>query len=208
MKFKVKIDDIKYVKICYKDFNANLCRSKIGIKQMNEKEILACGKFEDGLSIDVPQLVDMSIVCNDGLYRTKTKLLSFSNDEPYTFFRIETPHSIEYEQNREYFRVPVDFDCLYRINDTKEYRAKTVDLSANGISLTLPKYEISENDSEIYLFANGRKVNIQVRFVRCERLKNDYKLSFTYTKILESDRDFISQICIQKQLQERKRHLK
>ena len=209
MGFKVKIEDIKYVKICYKTLSSTFCNAKIGIKSMNEKEIIACGKFENSLDIDTPQQINMSIVCNDGLYKTKTNLLSFTNEVPYTFFKIETPQSIEYEQNREYFRVPADFDCIYKIPETsKEYRAKTVDLSANGISITLPTHEISENNVEIYLLINNKKIEIQARYVRSERIKDGYKISFAYQKISESDRDFISQICIQKQLQERRRHLK
>lgn len=209
MKFRVRIEDIKYVKIFYRNLSSVLCSSKIGIKSMNENEILACGKFENGLEIETPQEISLSIICSDGLYKTKTNLLSFSNDEPYTFFKIKTPQSIEYEQNREYFRVLAEYDCIYRIFETdKEYRAKTIDLSANGISLLLPTHEISEKDSEIQLIIGPKKINLRVQFIRSEKLENGYKLSFTYTKILESDRDFISQVCLRKQLEEKKRHLK
>ena len=209
MKFKVKIEDIKYVKIYYKTLSSTFCNSKIGIKSMNEKEIIACGKFEKSLNIETPQQIDMSIVCNDGLYKTKTNLISFTDEIPYTFFKIETPKSIEYEQNREYFRVSANLDCIYKIFETdKEYRTKTVDLSANGVSIELPTHEISEKFSEINLLINNKKITILVKYVRSEKIKDGYKISFTYHKISETDRDFISQICIQKQLQERRKHLK
>lgn len=211
MRFNFKLEDIKYIKILYKDKDNVSFNSRAAIKRINEREILACAKFEDGLNIDTPQEVTLSIVCNDGLYKTKTKLKDVDNDMPYTFFVLETPQGIEYEQNREYFRVAVKYECVYKIieNDSvKEFTAKTADISANGISLILPVHAISETSSGISVSINGRVVQAKVRFVRSEKVEEGYKISFAYTKISESDRDFISQVCLQRQLEERRNNLR
>lgn len=210
MRFNLNLEDIKYIKILYSDINGNPVSVKVAIKSVNEREILACGKFEDGLTINVPQEITLSFVCNDGLYRTKTKLKSIENDDPYTFFALETPQGLEYQQNREYFRVTAEYDCIYSIiNDGKirEFPTRTFDISANGISIFLPMHIISQDDCEISILINGKKITAKIRFIRSEKVDSGYKLSFTYTKISEQDRDFISQVCIKKQLEERKKSI-
>lgn len=207
MRFNFNLEDIKYIKLLYKDSDGSPCTVKAAIKRINEKEIMACAKFEDGLTIETPQEITLSIICNDGLYRTKTKLIEIENDEPYTFFTLETPQGLEYQQNREYFRVSANFDCVYFITapeGIREYRAKTYDISANGVSIILASHIISAGDSKLDMLIEGRIIEAQIRYVRGERVENGYKISFTYTKIAESDRDYISQVCIKKQLEQRR----
>lgn len=207
MKFNFKLEDIKYVKILYKDKSSTPCITKAGLKKIDEREIFACGKFEDGLEIDTPQEITLSFICNDGLYRTKTILKSVENDEPYTFFTLNTPQGIEYEQNREYFRVLAKYDCIYKVlvdGVAVEYNSKTVDISANGVSILLPKHIISERNSELYIIINNKPFRTKIKFVRSEKVNEGYKISFTYVDISEQDRDFISQICLKKQLEQRR----
>ena len=211
MKFAFNIEDIKYAKILYRNKDASYSNTRVGIKRFDEREILACSKFEDGLDINVPQEVSLSIICNDGIYKTKTTLKNVSNEEPYAFFTLATPLGIEYEQNREYFRVNAQYKCKYKlVNDdaVEEYEAYTVDISANGISIVLPQHKISENSAGLIIDINNRIIETKVRYVRSERINNGYKISFTYTKISENDRDYISQTCIQKQIEARRSSLK
>lgn len=210
MKFNLNLDDIKYIKILYKDIEGSPCTHKAAIKSVNEREILACAKFEDGLRIETPQEVTLSIVCSDGLYRTKTRLKSIDNEEPYTFFALETPQGLEYQQNREYFRVPAQYDCVYTIEDeagNREYQTQICDISANGVSIFLPVHDISD-EASIEISFNEIKIAARIRYVRSERLEEGYKLSFTYAAISNLDRDFISQICIKKQLEQKRNSLK
>ena len=210
MKFNFKLEEIKYAKILYKDNNETPCITKVAVKSIKEREILTCARFENGLNIELPQVVTISIVCNDGLYRTKTKLKSIDSERPYIFFILETPQGIEYEQNREYFRVPVDYKCIYKLrinNDIKEIEAQAIDISANGMSIFLSNNVISEI-SDITIFINNRPIQAQIRYVRSEKIDNGYKISFAYTKITETDRDYISQVCLQKQLEQRRNSIK
>ena len=181
------------------------------IKEINEKQILACARFNDGLELELPQEIDFSVICNDGIYKTKTILKSVENDEPYVFFILETPVGIEYQQNREYFRVPVKYDCVYRIREEGEYReisAKTADISANGISIVLPTHTISEELSELIININEIQIMTRVRYIRSEKVDNGYRLSFAFVAISDLDRDFISQVCIKKQLEQRRNSIK
>ncbi len=211
MKFNLKLEEIKYAKVSYKDNSGSSCSKKVAVKTINEREILACAKFEENLNIDSPQEVVLSIVCNEGLYKTKTILKALDNDEPYLFIVLETPKGVEFEQNREYFRVSADFNCIYKImidDELKEFEAKTIDISANGVSILLPINAVADNFADIVMAINGKLVQSRVRYVRTEKLDEGYKLSFTFTKISESDRDYISQVCLQKQLAERRNSIR
>ncbi len=207
MKFNLNLEDIKYIKILYKDFSGNPCTTRAAIKSVNEREIVACAKFENLIQIETPQETTLSIVCNDGLYRTKTNLKSIDYAEPYIFFALETPQGLEYQQNREYFRVPAKYNCVYSITSEdkiKEFTTHTCDISANGVSIFMPVHEISNEESEIEIAFNDIKIAARIKYVRSEKFEDGYKLSFTYTGISNLDRDFISQVCIQKQLEQRR----
>ena len=210
MKFNFKLEEIKYGKILCKDKNDNPYSRKLAIKSVNETEIIACARYEEEIGIEAPQEATLSIICSDGLYRTKTTLKSIEKDEPYVFFSFKTPQGIEYEQNREYFRVPVDFNCIYKIRENgnvKEFNVRTADISASGISIVVPMLVVSEL-ADIVIALSGKLVQASVRYVRSEKVSDGYRLSFAYTKISETDRDYISQVCLQKQLEERRNSLR
>ena len=207
MKFNLNLEDIKYIKILYKNYNETPCIIKAAIKSVNECEIIACSKFDDDLTIETPQEITLSVVCDNGLYRTKTKLKSIDNEDSYIFFTLETPQGMEYQQNREYFRVPAQYSCVYTISTEdkiKEFKTHTLDISANGISIFMPIHEISNEESTIEIKFNDISITPRIKYVRSEKVKGGYKLSFTYTAITNVDRDFISQVCIKKQLEKKR----
>ncbi len=204
-------EDIKYVKILYQDSRERACSVRAAIRSITKTEMMCCAKFEDGLHIKTPQDITLSIVCTDGLYRTKTTLRKVENDEPYTFFFVIPPASLEYQQNREYFRVELALDCIfsYRLNgEIINIQTQTADISASGVSLTLPQREIGNEIAWLSITANNRQVKTKVKYIRDEKTESGYKMSFRFTEISESDRDFISQICIKKQLEDRRKNLK
>ena len=167
MKFSFKLEEIKYVKLGYKDSEGYIENSKAAIKEINEKQILACARFNDGIELDLPQEIDFSVICNDGIYKTKTILKSVEKDEPYVFFVLETPVGIEYQQNREYFRVPVKYDCIYNIREDgsiKEFSAQTADISANGVSIILPTHTISEEIYDYFDFEDSISLPCDYKF--------------------------------------------
>lgn len=210
MKFNFNIDDIRYIKISYKDINGEAHSIKAGIKNINEREITACSKFENELEIETPQEITLNIVCKEGLYKTKTILKSVENDEPYAFFFLNTPQGFEYQQNREYFRVPINMDCVYSIRQDDELvriNAKTVNLSANGICICVPKPLVTEQDAYVSFSAGAKNIETRIRFIRSEKTNEGYNMSFAYVNISETDRDLISQICIKKQLEQKRSSL-
>lgn len=207
MKFNLSIDNIKYVKILYANSEGNPVSVKAAIKKIDEKEIITCFKHEDAFNIKSPQQVTLSIICSEGLYRTQTKLKSCYSEPPFVFLKLETPSSLEYQQNREYFRMPVDYNCVYYVNNNNQpamFTTKTADISANGVSIYLPVHVFSEEDAEIELMLGEKLISAKIRYVRSERVKDGYKLSFKFTNLSSKDKDYISQICIQKQLEEKR----
>ena len=211
MDFHFKQEDIKYAKLSYLDKNGRNLTYRAAVKQIGEQGILLCTKFEEKLLIETPQDITLSIICKDGLYKIKATLMKVDSDEPYVFFTVSTPQYIEYEQNREYFRVAIQCNCVYKLYENgicKEYSAKAQNISANGISLILPEYVIANMDSDLIINLDGRIINTKIRYIRSEKINDKYIISFTYTKISEYDRDYISQICLKKQIEERRNNLR
>ncbi len=211
MKFNLNLEDIKYAKILYQDLDGTPCSTKAAIKSVDEREVITCTKFEKTVNLNVPQEVTLSLVCKDGLYRTKTKLKSFYNQNDYIFFVLEAPQGLEYTQNREFFRVPVEYDCVYTVfsdNKKYEYKTHTYDISANGVSIFMTEHKISNAESTLEIIFDGITIATQVKYIRSEKIENGYKLSFAFSAITNTDRDFISQICIRKQLEQKRNSIK
>ena len=207
MKFNLSLENIKYIKISYKDLDNDPCTVKAAIKKMDDREIIACAKFDEDLELKTPQEIVLSIVCNEGLYKTKTLLKKIENDAPYIFFIIAPPEGLEYLQNREYFRVKGEYNCIYNVvknNEIKRIPCKTKNISANGVSIELPSHIMSEEDSVLEISIGGNTVTPKARYVRSEKHGSNYLLSFTYIQISEADRDIISKTCIQKQLEQKR----
>ena len=210
MKFNFNLDDIRYIKISYKDIHGKMHTTKAGIKNINEREIMACSKFENDLQIETPQEIILNIICKEGLYSTKTILKSIENDEPYAFFFLNTPQGFEYQQNREYFRVPINMNCVYSLRQNYELvriNAKTVNISANGICICIPNLLITEEEAYISFPTLTKNIETRVKYIRSEKTNEGYLISFAYVNLSEADRDAISQICIQKQLEQKRSSL-
>lgn len=207
MKFNLSIDNINYVKILYANKEGNPVSVKAAIKKIGEREIIVCLKHEDDLNIKTPQPITLSIVCSEGLYRTRSILKSYSCEAPYIFLYIETPESLEYQQNREYFRIPVSYNCAYYVKNNGQpatFTTVTADISANGVSIILPVHVFSEEDAEIEMMVEERLIPAKIQYIRSEKIADGYKLSFKYTDISDKDKDYISQVCIKKQLEDKR----
>lgn len=207
MKFNLSIENINYVKVLYAKSSGNPVSVKGAIKKIDEREVTICLKNDEEFDIKTPQIVTLSIICSEGLYRTQTKLKSYLFKEDYIYLYLETPQSLEYQQNREYFRIPVSYNCVYYVQNNGQpatFQSQTADISANGVSIMLPVHIFSEEDSEIEIMVEERLVSAKIKYIRSEKMDNGYKLSFTYSDIPSRDRDYISQICIKKQLENKR----
>ena len=207
MKFNFEIEDVQYIKLLYRTLEGSPNNIKAAIDKLDDKELVACIKYDDNFNIETPQDVTLSIICNDGLYRTKTVLKKVKKELNYNFLILEAPSGLEYQQNREYFRVRSEYNCAYYVKidgDIKNFTTKTYDISANGVSLVLPILAYSEESSEIDIMVDERMVHAKLQYIRSEKIEEGYKLSFAYTDISNIDRDCISQACIRKQLEEKK----
>ena len=203
MKFNLKIEDIKYIKITYKDSSDNLLSLKAGVKKIDFNKIISTAKYEEDLYVKTPQKITIDFVCKDGLYKGESDLLLISKEEPYIFVSTTIPDEIEYFQNREYFRVPAIYDCIYSVNndEIQTFRAKTVDISANGVNIFLYENIIPEKDAYLTLLINEKEIRTRISYVRSVQVENGYNLSFYFSQISVQDRDLISQECIKKQLE-------
>ena len=174
---------------------------------MNENELFACAKFEDGLDIQTPQEVSVSFICENGLYRTNTILKSFQNEEPYVFLFLQVPQGIEYQQNREYFRVKMNENVIVKFNNSVK-TCKLYDISANGVRLVLDENITFSENVELNILFDKNNVTAKARYVRTDNDDNILKASFYFTKISDNDVDFIAKKCIQIQLSNRRNSVK
>lgn len=207
MQFNLSLENIKYTKIVYKDREENTRFIKAAIRSMNENELFACAKFEDGLDIQTPQEVSVSFICDNGLYRTNTILKSFQNEEPYVFLFLQVPQGIEYQQNREYFRVKMNENVIVKFNNSVK-TCKLYDISANGVRLVLDENITFSENVELNILFDKNNVTAKARYVRTDNDDNILKASFYFTKISDNDVDFIAKKCIQIQLSNRRNSVK
>lgn len=210
MKFNLNLDSINYIKIVYSDRNGSPHCVKAAIKRMGEKEIFACAKFEGRLNIKTPQDVILSFICENGLYRTGTVLKFIQYEEPYIFFTLKTPDGIEYQQTREYFRVRLEENVILsysKHNEVMRIACKSYDLSANGIKLQFDTPIQIPKDVQISINFEKRNVKTRARLIRIDEDDKVFKASFKFINLQEQDMDYISQICIQKQLEYKRARL-
>ena len=200
MKFNLNFENINYIKIVYKNRDDETCCTKAAIKRIGEREIFACAKFDEGINIQTPQDVTFSFICDNGLYRTNTVLKFIEPDEPYVFFTLKTPDELEFQQNREYFRVKLT-ESAYIIHNGKIIPCKTCDISANGVRLILPEQINDLDEVVIDILFKPKDVRAKAKYVRTDDEDGIIKTSFQFIDLPESDVDIISQKCIQKQLE-------
>ena len=142
----------------------------------------------------------MSFVCENGLYRTNTTLKYLEKDAPYIFFGIKTPLGLEYQQNREYFRVRMEEDVILTF-DKISIPCKVHDISANGIRVVLPKKLELPEEVMLDILFSPKNVKTKAKFIRTDNEDNTLKASFEFVGMSEADMDLISQKCIKKQLE-------
>ena len=210
MKFNLNIDNINYIKITYKDNDGFSHCTKAAIKSLDEREIYACAKFEDGLYIHTPQEVELSIASENGLYKANAQLKYVKKDGSFVFFTLQTPEDMEYQQNREYFRVKLSENALisYEENEGTRYIAcETYDISANGVRLVLDNKIKFPEEVSITLRFPAKSIKTDAKFIRIDDEDNILKASFSFNDLEESDLDYISQICLKKQLEQRRKNL-
>ena len=210
MKFNLNTENINYIKITYKDKNDFAHCIKAAVRLINDYELLACTKIEDKPDINIPQEVNIGIACDDGLYKTKTKLKKVEEEPPYILFSLQKPEEMEYQQKREYFRVKIqeNVSILYKVDDNElTYSAITYDISANGVRVELDKNMAFPQEVRLLLFLPQKTIEVQAKYIRSDEEDQIIKASFQFEDIKQSDLDYISQVCLQKQLSERRKNL-
>ena len=211
MKLNTNTDSLKYIKISYRDNDDFKHVTKAVIKDINNIDIYACIKYEEQLHIKTPQEVDISIASENGIYRANTTLKSINFQDKYIFFYLKNPNEFDFEQNREYFRVKLNENAIvsYVYNeDTKQISCETYDISANGVRLVLDKRLPFPDIVQIKIFLPQKTITTEAKPIRFDKDDNINKASFSFTDIKEADLDYISQICLQKQLENRRNSIR
>ena len=211
MEFNLISDNINYLKINYKDKNNFAHYIKAAIRLINDFEIVASAKLEGEINIETPQIAEISFVCENGLYRAQTELKRIEKEEPYTLFLFKKPQELSYHQKREFFRVKIkESASVIFENESEEIinlPVLTYDISASGVRVELDSNVKFSENVKIVLFLPKKNVEIKAKYIRTDNDDGVIKASFKFEHIADADLDYISQICIQKQLEERRKNL-
>ena len=202
MKLNFNLEDINYLKVSYKKDNT-VETVKMGLKEKTENKIIAIARNLDITGICAPQSVSIGFVCNDGLYTTTTELSEIYHDEEFTYIEMLNPKSLDYQQNREYYRVLAEYDCIYTVYgdyENESYSAVTYDISAGGVSIILPENAISKEECSLVIMFPDGDLKSHLKFMRCEAMDDNYKLSFEFTDLSERDYNRLQQMCVNKQI--------
>ena len=210
MKFSLSIKDVNYVKILYKDSNGFARCAKASIKRITGLEVYACLKKEKFENIPTPQQVSIGFASDNGLYKATTTLTYTKYEEPYLFFYLKTPEEVDFQQNREYFRVNLAKDVIisYKEGDTlKKVSAQLHDISANGIGVKLENEISFPEQVFVDIYFTNREINAKAKYVRTDTEDEFIKSSFHFIDLPNQDLDYISRTCIIKQIEDKRKTL-
>lgn len=210
MNFDLKPETINYIKILYKDGNDFMHCVKASIKTINEHIIYACLKKEEWEKIPAPQDVVLNFICDNGLYKSKSVLKYTKYEEPYLYVCVKTPDETEFQQNREYFRVRLDKDVVISFTAQEEVirvASKIYDISANGLRVRLDSRTAFPEEVFIDIYFDNREIRTKAEFIRTDEEDDILKASFRFLNLAENDMDYISQVCIRKQIEDKRSSL-
>lgn len=203
MRLNFNLDSINYLKLELVNNNQNET-IKLALKEKNENDFIAIIPEGNYTKVELPQKVALTFVCNDCIYTTSTTLQDIIEKDGVFYFSIQNPASLDYQQNREFYRILADYDCVYTIdtgNGFESFNATTYDISAGGISIITEKNIIPTRETSIVIFMPNKDLKAHLKFVRCEAYEeNCYKLSFIFTDLSEKDYKMLSDLCVNKQL--------
>lgn len=205
MKFKLKTEYIKYIEL-YQSVN----KIRLEVKNIDENHIFLYTKYNPNYLRLRSQDVKVNFICVDGLYRIKTSILKFEKAEPYLIFVLKTPAEMEFEQKRNYFRIDSSIGCICETNIdgvVSQYSGVITNISANGVCAIFPNYFITDESCIFKFILENKEFALKARYVRSENSNSGYKASFTFIEISEADKDFISRICLKKELEIRRKNL-
>ena len=205
MQLTFNLEDIDYLKFEYKNGD-NTVISVCAMKEKKENEIIAVTPKIDITKLDVPQMVAMHIICPDGLYKTEAELVKVENVDEQTFFVVKNPESLDYQQNRRYYRVLADYDSIYTVQTSEgveSFNAEVYDISSGGVSILMEENVITKDESSIVIFLPGGDIKSHIEFLRSEIQGDSYKLSFRFTDISERDAKHLEEVCVKKQLEKK-----
>ena len=202
MKLSFNLENINYLELtCV--VNSKVQVLKLAVKEKREYDFHAVVPNMGSVRVETPQEVLLKFVCKDGVYKTNTTLKEVLDEGENTCFVIENPKSLDYQQNREYFRILAEYECVYTVeteDGVESLEAKTYDISAGGVSIIVNKSVFSTEETSILIMADDRHIRSHLKFIRCEAFDSAYKISFEFTDLAEADFALLSEMCINAQL--------
>ncbi len=211
MKLNLNAENINYIKITYKDNNSFSHCIKASVKSINSIDIIACIKTEERLYIKTPQEIELGIAGDNGLFKANSVLKYTDWQEPYEFLGIKIPDDAEFFQNREYFRVKTEQSAEIILesddNNLKKILCKTHDLSANGVCLVLDRLYDFPEDAKLKIRFPEREVITKAKYIRSDEDDGIVKVSYEFNELSSQDMDFISQVCLKIQLENKRKTL-
>ena len=71
-----------------------------------------------------------------------------------------------------------------------------------------PSEDIAKAISEITININNTYITSKVIYIRSTNISNGIRSAYQFDKLSDSDREYITQTCLKKQIEERRKNLK
>lgn len=197
MFLKFKLFDIQHIEIQIGEEN-NKKSYELILEQKTENNFLFSMPDNENLFVHTPYTTLVTFICSKCLCQTEATIDDFYKKNGRIYVSIKNPETLEASHNREYYRVLAEYDCIYTVeteNGVLSFNAVTYDLSLGGISIITTENIIPARETCVIICLPGRDIKTNVRFCRCEALEDGYKLSFTFTDVLEKDLATLEEIC-------------
>lgn len=164
--------------------------------------------FQTGKSVSIgyPQNVTLKFLIDDVMYSAETELKEVKTSANTVFLAVQTPENFKQQQNRKYFRMPVNRNGVLVATDNKNFSTafltRTVNLSGGGVLLydfeTMSSGNIVTpeiDDKYIYtlvlLLETKIVLKLQAQYIRHEEVKGSHRYAFQFVNIKTKDLDTI-----------------
>lgn len=164
--------------------------------------------FQTGKSVSIgyPQNVTLKFLIDDVMYSAETELKEVKTSANTVFLAVQTPENFKQQQNRKYFRMPVNRNGVLVATDNKNFSTafltRTVNLSGGGVLLydfeTMSSGNIVTpeiDDKYIYtlvlLLETKIVLKLQAQYIRHEEVNGSHRYAFQFVNIKTKDLDTI-----------------
>lgn len=169
------------------------------------------------VSIGYPQDVTLKFLIDDVMYSAETELKEVKISANTVFLAVQAPENFKQQQNRKYFRMPVNRSGVLVATDNKNFNTvfltRTVNLSGGGVllhdfeamssgSIVAPEIDDKYIYTLILLLEANVVLKLQAQYIRHEEVNGSHRYAFQFVNIKTKDLDTICKYVTNEQVKQ------